>query len=110
MIGKADQQLVIKLDNMEVLSQLVTEHVCPHKKFATRLQELKIPADASWSTDDSLAIKLLEILNEKTILTRNKDESWDLTLGSAKKVIKISHANLSVALCKAIIIYVRKFL
>lgn len=106
MISKAEQQMVAKLDDLKQLDTLFLAHVKPHKKFAA----ITLPDDTLWSDSESAIVMFLAALNENLHIQRNKDDQWQLSLGAAKKVITMLDKRLSVASCKALIIYVRKFL
>lgn len=106
MISKAEQQMVAKLDDMAQLNAIFLEHVKPHKKFAA----LSFTGEPNWAQEETLMVAFLKTLNENLTIQRPKDERWQLSLGAAKKVITMTDEKLSVAACKALIIYVRKFL
>jgi hypothetical protein len=111
MISNADKQMVLKLDDPNVLNSLVKEHVCAHKRFQPILEQAGItPDNTNWASDEQKALLLLELLNEHISLSKIKSTDWNLKVGSAKKVIAISEKKLPIAICKALVIYVRKFL
>lgn len=129
MISRPEQQFVSKMKLGPELDALVIEHVCSFKKIKARLffNHGRVVATSPWNPDwfdvegnfihipnisgnANLALSLLSALEERSKISRSKDhEMWEIHIGSAKKITEMVNADLAGTLCKALIIYVRKF-
>lgn len=104
MISSAEQQFVIKLQDEDELERRYVLDVLAHK----RLEGLT-KAGPVLSPDSIL--KAISLLGEDCRL-EFKDGLWSIDLGGAdtKKKVKIRAEHQHIALAKAMIIYVRKYL
>jgi hypothetical protein len=130
MISRAEQHFVAKMKPGKELDVLVATWVCTFKKIKTKLfyrsDEGVIatkPWKMSWfdaegnlifipdfSQNLELPMSLLSALGESSKISRSKEhDMWEIHIGSAKKITDMTNADLAATLCKALIIYVRKF-
>lgn len=105
-ISKQEQQVVIKNQNETELVQWFRRDVLSHKKFEnSELQK-------GFSLNGDFVTIAVRDLGEPTEIGFTGDD-WFVILGGqkAKKISKIeAEESLPIAICKAMIIYVRKYL
>ena len=104
MISSAEQQFVIKLQDQEELERRYVLDVLAHKRMES------VEKNGPVLAPDKV-IEAVSILGEDCRL-EFRDGMWSIDLGGAdtKKKVKIKAEQQHIALAKAMIIYVRKYL
>lgn len=104
MISSAEQQFVIKLQDEEELERRYALDVLAHKRMESIGKNSSVLAPES-------VLEAVSILGEDCRL-EFRDGMWNIDLGGAdtKKKVKIKAERQHIALAKAMIIYVRKYL
>lgn len=109
MISKAEQQVIIKMQDATELAAIFKSDVFGHTKLTSGERPFNAPYPND-PLDQRNAASIIGYLNLQTKLAF-EDGVWAIDVGgqATKKKVNLNVNNLSMGLAKALIIYVRKY-